>query len=65
MPLVGSIRVEGFTETGAAQAIVRLYRDQNLLQNAAVWVLKINGAAPLPLEPVQPALPPPPKAAQR
>jgi protein involved in polysaccharide export with SLBB domain len=62
MPLVGSIKVEGFTETGAAQAIARLYRDQNLLQNAAVWVLKINGNAPLNDEIVPPAKSPPSKA---
>jgi len=67
MPLGGDVKIDGLTETRAAQAIAKAYRDQRLIQNAQVWVLKINGKAPLPDEavPKPPAPQAPPRAARR
>ena len=41
----GDVKIDGLTEIRAAQAIAKAYRDQRLIQNAQVWVLKINGKA--------------------
>ena len=68
MPLGGDVKIEMLTETRAAQAIAKAYRDHRLIQNAQVWVLKINGKAPLPDEAVPKSPPPaqaPPRAARR
>jgi protein involved in polysaccharide export with SLBB domain len=65
LPLAGSVKIEGLSETGVSQAIARAYRDAHLIQNACVWALKINPDAPLPDEPAQPSAPPPAKAARR
>jgi protein involved in polysaccharide export with SLBB domain len=57
MPLVGGINVGGLTEADAAKAIVKVYRDQRLISNALVSVLKVNGGAPMPDDELRP-LPP-------
>ena len=54
MPLAGAIKVEGLTEADAARAIAKAYRDKHLIAGAQVTVLKVNGAAPLPDEELEP-----------
>ena len=54
MPLAGAIKLEGLTEADAARAIAKAYRDKHLIAGAQVTVLKVNGAAPLPDEELEP-----------
>jgi protein involved in polysaccharide export with SLBB domain len=69
MPLVGAIKLEGLSEAEAARAIAKTYRDKHLIQSAQVTVLKVNGAAPLPDEELEPlpdaTLPAQPRQARR
>lgn len=54
MPLAGAIKLDGLSEAEAARAIAKTYRDQHLISSAQVTVLKVNGAAPLPDEELEP-----------
>jgi protein involved in polysaccharide export with SLBB domain len=63
MPLVGAVKVDGLTESAVASAIAKAYRDRNLIASANVTVLKINGAAALPDDELQPLTPAAPGAA--
>jgi protein involved in polysaccharide export with SLBB domain len=54
MPLAGAIKVDGLTEADAARAIAKAYADKHLISGAQVTVLKVNGAALLTDEEVEP-----------
>ena len=54
MPLAGAVKVGGLSEAAAAGAIAKAYRDQRLIDGAQVSVLKVNGAAPLADEELEP-----------
>jgi protein involved in polysaccharide export with SLBB domain len=62
MPFVGAVKVAGLTEAAVAKAVATAFRDRNLVANMSVAALKINGAAPLPDEELQPLASPTPSA---
>jgi protein involved in polysaccharide export with SLBB domain len=57
MPLADAVKVGGLSEAAAAAAIARAYHDRRLIDGAQVSVLKVNGAAPLADEELEPLAP--------
>jgi protein involved in polysaccharide export with SLBB domain len=47
VPLIGRVKVAGLTEAQATAAIVKAYRDRNVMNSALVTVLKVNPATRL------------------